>query len=99
MKMVAYITISFLIAVVASADMKSTDYYSLSMKDRTLYLEGVVAGLEVARVLTEQHRIRDIFMIADLSVEQLLISLGVDSIEPSILSRIVKTIRRIYGYS
>ena len=28
---VAYITISFLIAVVASADMKSADYYSLSI--------------------------------------------------------------------
>lgn len=99
MKMVTYITISFLIAVVASADMSSADYYSLSMEDRKVYLLGVTDGLEIARVLTEQHRVRDIFMIADLTVENLLQSLSVVSLEPIITSRIVKAIRRIYGYS
>tara|TARA_R100001082_G_C4283074_1_gene124762 strand:- start:231 stop:536 length:306 start_codon:yes stop_codon:yes gene_type:complete len=94
-----WITICFLIAVVASADMSSADFYDLDIETRKIYLQGVIEGIELSRVLCQQHRCSDIFMIASLTVAEVYEFLSVDTLEPVILSRIVKYIRRYYGYS
>ena len=91
-----WITICFLIAVVASADMSSADFYDLDIETRKIYLQGVIEGMQIVRILAEQHK-PDIVYRLDPVLEELRQGI-IMGIEPHMISRLVREIRKQYGY-
>ena len=84
------------VSVVLTADMSSGEYYSLTLEERNLYLQGVIEGMQIVRILAEQHR-SDIVFRLDPVLEELRQGIIV-GIEPHMISRLVREIRKQYGY-
>ena len=84
------------VSVVLTADMSSGEYYSLTLEERNLYLQGVIEGMQIVRILAEQHK-PDIVYRLDPVLEELRqgIIMGID---PHMISRLVREIRKQYGY-
>ena len=83
-------------SVVLTADMSSGEYYSLTLEERNLYLQGVIEGMQIVRILAEHHR-SDIVFRLDPVLEELRRGIIV-GIEPHLISRLVREIRKQYGY-
>ena len=84
------------VSVVLTADMSSGEYYSLTLEERNLYLQGVIEGMQIVRILAEQHR-SDIVYRLDPVLEELRQGI-IMGIEPHMISRLVREIRKQYGY-
>ena len=84
------------VSVVLTADMSSVEYYNLTLEERNLYLQGVIEGMQIVRILAEQHR-SDIVFRLDPVLEELRQGIIV-GIEPHMISRLVREIRKQYGY-
>tara|TARA_R100000808_G_C2027033_1_gene72593 strand:+ start:94 stop:378 length:285 start_codon:yes stop_codon:yes gene_type:complete len=84
------------VSVVLTADMSSGEYYSLTLEERNLYLQGVIEGMQIVRILAEQHK-PDIVYRLDPVLEELRQGIIV-GIEPHMISRLVREIRKQYGY-
>ena len=84
------------VSVVLTADMSSGEYYSLTLEERNLYLQGVLEGMQIVRILAEQHK-PDIVYRLDPVLEELRQGI-IMGIEPHMISRLVREIRKQYGY-
>tara|TARA_Y100001951_G_C11129553_1_gene177448 strand:+ start:37 stop:321 length:285 start_codon:yes stop_codon:yes gene_type:complete len=84
------------VSVVLTADMSSGEYYSLTLEERNLYLQGVIEGMQIVRILAEQHK-PDIVYRLDPVLEELRQGI-IMGIEPHMISRLVREIRKQYGY-
>ena len=84
------------VSVVLTADMSSGEYYSLTLEERNLYLQGVIEGMQIVRILAEQHK-PDIVYRLDPVLEELRQGI-IMVIEPHMISRLVREIRKQYGY-
>jgi len=84
------------VSVVLTADMSSGEYYNLTLEERNLYLQGVIEGMQIVRILAEQHK-PDIVYRLDPVLEELRQGIIV-GIEPHMISRLVREIRKQYGY-
>ena len=76
--------------------MGSQEYYNLSLEERDLYLQGVIEGIQIVRILAQQHRSDVVFRI-DPILEQLRQGV-IMGIEPHMISKLIREIRKQYGY-
>jgi len=90
------IAVFLLVSVVLGADMGSQEYYNLSLEERDLYLQGVIEGIQIVRILAQQHRSDVVFRI-DPTLEQLRQGV-IMGIEPHMISKLIREIRKQYGY-
>ena len=90
------VLVFLVVSVVLTADMSSVEYYNLTLEERNLYLQGVIEGMQIVRILAEQHR-SDIVFRLDPVLEELRQGIIV-GIEPHMISRLVREIRKQYGY-
>ena len=81
---------------VLTADLSSGEHYSLTLEERNLYLQGVIEGMQIVRILAEQHK-PDIVYRLDPVLEELRQGI-IMGIEPHMISRLVREIRKQYGY-